>query len=450
MQRFNTHARTAGLAACTAMAAALLVGCSGHAPLASSGAPAASGEQFGSEADKAIAVAEKRVAKSPRDASDRVALAQAYLAAGRFESAATTFQDAVSLGEDSPRIGLGLALAYAGSGRDAEALTTLTRWRNQIPASDLGLAIALAGRPEQAVGLLTDALHNGENTPKARQNLAYAYALGGHWTEARIIASQDVPADQIDARLQEWSSRARPEQFQARVAGLLGAPVRVDAGQPAALALNAPQTDGQGEARMALAEPVRQPAAPQPAPVAELPPAVAERRVADAAPVAPAVPAAAPARKEPATFAAAFTPAAEPESPLATSAAPAPKAASAKFVSQPKVQPLGTARSAYVAGSTHLVQLGSFRTLEGAQRAWGIFVARNPALKDHTMRITEAEVRGQRYFRVAAEGFDRSAAHSLCSTVRDRGHGCFAYASSRTLPGAIPGKGQSGAMLASR
>ncbi|MCJ2187920.1 SPOR domain-containing protein [Novosphingobium beihaiensis] len=445
MHRFNIHARPAGLAVCTAMAAALLAGCSAHAPIASSGVPAASGPHTGTEADKAIATAEKRVAKSPRSASGRVALAQAYLAAGRFESAAATFQDAVSLGDKSPRTGLGLVLAYAGSGRNAEALTALNRWRNEIPVSDLGLALALAGRPEQAVGLLSDALRGGEDTPKTRQNLAYAYALGGHWTEARIIAAQDVPADQLDARMHEWASRARPEQFQARVAGLIGAPLRRDAGQPAALALNAPQGDAPEEPRMALAEP---------APAAELPPLPAKRQIetspAGAMPVelTPAV-AVAPARKAEATFAAAFPADAEP-APLATSAAPAPKAESAKFVSQPKVQPLGSARSAYVADGTHLVQLGSFRTMEGAKRGWDVFVARDPALKDHTMRITEAKVRGQRFFRVAAEGFDRGGARNLCSNVRERGHGCFAYASTRTLPGALPKKAKSGQMLASR
>lgn len=442
MQRSNTHARTAGLAVCSAMAAALLVSCSSHAPLASSGVPAVAGEIAGVEADRAIAAAEKRVAKAPRDASGRVELAQAYLSAGRFESAATTFQDAVSLGEDSPRVGLGLALAYAGAGRDAEALTTLDRWRNQIPASDLGLALALAGRPQQAVGLLSDALRNGDDTPKTRQNLAYAYALGGQWTQARIVAAQDVPAGQLDARLQEWSSRARPEQFQARVAGLLGAPVRADGGQPAALALNAPPAGGQDEVRMAQAETVEL----QPVNVDELPADVTGSRVAEAVVPVPA----APASKPSGSFAAAFAAEATPEPALlATQAAPAPKAASAKFLSQPKVEPVAAGRSAYAGVGSHLVQLGSFRTMEGAKRAWGIFVARNPALKDHTMRITEAEVRGQRFYRVAAEGFDRGGAKSLCSTVRGRGHGCFAYASSRTLPGALPAKGRSGAMLAS-
>ncbi|MEJ2457670.1 MAG: tetratricopeptide repeat protein [Novosphingobium sp.] len=210
MERLNIHARTAGFAVCTAMAAALLVGCSAHAPLASSGAPATSGDAAGIGQDGAIAKAEERVAKSPRDASDRIDLAQAYLAAGRFESAATTFQDAVSLGKDSPRIGLGLALSYIGSGRNAEALTVLNRWRNDIPVSDLGLALALAGRPSQAVDLLSDALRGGEDTPKTRQNLAYAYALDGRWAEARIIAAQDVPPDQLDARLSEWAVGARP------------------------------------------------------------------------------------------------------------------------------------------------------------------------------------------------------------------------------------------------
>ena len=444
MERFNIHARRTGLAVCTAMAAALLVGCSNHAPLASAGKPQASGESAGAQRDKAIAEAEQRVAKSPRNASARSGLAQAYLSAGRFESAATAFQDAITLGEDSPRIGLGLALSYIGSGRNAEALSVLNRWHTQIPVSDFGLALALAGQPGQAVNLLSDALRGGDDTPKTRQNLAYAYALGGRWTEARIIASQDVPADRLDARMSEWASRVRPGAFQARVASLLGAPVRPDAGQPAALALN-----GSADApRMADAEP----AAPQPVPAhgAELPPVVADRRtqVADSG--------AASAMPRTASFDAAFASAGEPAPApvtLATPPAAAPKAESVKFVSQPTVQPLGKARSAYVSPpkhGTHLVQLGSFRTLEGAQRAWAIFQKRNPSLKDHSMRITEAEVRGQRYFRVAAEGFDRGGAHDLCSSVRQRGGGCFAYVKTRSLPGAVPGKVTAGQMLASR
>lgn len=442
MDRFNINARTAGLAVCSAMAAALLAGCSGQPPLASAGAPPVASAANASQADKDLAKLESRVAKAPQNAGARVDLAQSYLALGRFDSAATTFEDALSLGETSPRAGLGLALAYIGSGRNVEALTVLSRWRDQIPASDYGLAIALAGQPAQGVAVLTDALRGGDDTPKLRQNLAYAYALDGRWGESRVVASQDVPADQIDARMNEWASRVRPEQYQVRVAGLLGAPVRSDPGQPTALALNGVAHAG----RFAQAEP----AAVAALSAGELPPVQSVETMWGASQPA----------DEPAS-----TPAAEPAVVPAAFATSAPAAVplheGRKFVAQPAaehVSPISNAFAESFAGAgeartnerTHLVQLGSFRTLAGAQRAWGIYLARNSALKDHTMRITEAEVRGRRYFRVAAEGFDRGAARDLCSTVKRRGDGCFAYSETRVLPGALPDSHGGGAMLARR
>ena len=53
--------------------------------------------------DRAIGHAEQAVAASPRDPAMRLVLAQAYLKAGRFESAAATFNDAMDLGDTSPR-----------------------------------------------------------------------------------------------------------------------------------------------------------------------------------------------------------------------------------------------------------------------------------------------------------------------------------------------------------
>ena len=43
-----------------------------------------------------------------------------------------------------------------------------------------------------------------------RQNLAYAYALAGNWRAARVMAAEDVPADQLDARLAQWAASAAP------------------------------------------------------------------------------------------------------------------------------------------------------------------------------------------------------------------------------------------------
>jgi hypothetical protein len=76
-----------------------------------------------------------------------------------------------------------------------------------------------------------------------------------------------------------------------------------------------------------------------------------------------------------------------------------------------------------------MVQLGSFFTQQGARRAWGIYAAKNPQLRGYRMTITQAQVRGKTYFRVAAAGINGpQGALSLCGKVKARGMSCFAYA----------------------
>lgn len=405
--------------------------------------------------DKAIELAEALVAASPREPSYRALLAHAYLKAGRFQSASATFDDAMKLGDNSAKTALGLALSYSAAGRHRDAVAILEDWRDAIPVADLGLALALAGEPTRGSAVLADALRNGENTPKLRQNLAYAYALDGRWREARIMMMQDVPADQIDARISDWAAKTRPEDNQLRVAGLLGAPLRSDPGQPSRLALNSNPVNEQLAAQTAAVEPVQQVAAA--APAAELPPVAAAQPAAALASYTPVTaPAAEPAPVQaPSKFAAAF---AEP------AAAPAPiavvDASGMAFTSQPVVQavparqyraprgvavaPVRTAtrRVAYAAPvptnapGTHMVQLGSFFTEQGARRAWGIYTAKNPELRGFRMTITQAQVRGKTYFRVAAAGINGSqGAWGLCSAVKSRGMGCFAYAARTGVPG---------------
>jgi hypothetical protein len=51
--------------------------------------------------------------------------------------------------------------------------------------------------------------------------------------------------------------------------------------------------------------------------------------------------------------------------------------------------------------------------------------------------ITEAVVRGKRYWRVSAAGFDRGGSASMCGRVKSSGNGCFAWAEGRPMPGAV-------------
>jgi hypothetical protein len=55
------------------------------------------------------------------------------------------------------------------------------------------------------------------------------------------------------------------------------------------------------------------------------------------------------------------------------------------------------------------------------------------------MVITEAVVRGKRYWRVSAAGYDQASSRAMCGRVKNSraGEGCFAWAESRPLPGAI-------------
>ena len=119
-----------------------------------------------------------------------------------------------------------------------------------------------------------------------------------------------------------------------------------------------------------------------------------------------------------------------------------------RFISQPVVQTMparyGIATEAKAnpnpgtAAGSHLVQLGSFHSEQGARRAWGLYTKRHPALGSHTLKVTQAKIAGRAYWRVSAAGFDKSAARAMCDSVRNASKdGCISYSAARPLPGAV-------------
>jgi len=408
----------------TAMAGALLSGCASQsAAPASISASRAEAALAAGHHGQAISHAEAAVLADPQNPAYRAVLGSAYMDAGRFASAATSFDDAMQLGDNSARTALSLALALTGAGKTSEAAALLNDWQKEIATADVGLALALAGQPDRGVHLMSNAIRAGDNTPKMRQNLAYAYALAGRWREARLMAAQDVPADQVSDRIAEWATTSAPEASQARLAKLLDVPASAhDAGQPAQLALaNTPSMEQLASEASAGTASELPPLAAADAPAGELPP------------LASLDPSAVPARYEappverPSNFSSAFN-----------AAAAVPTAVTqdtSRFV-QPgpqRAEPVVAQR----ADGTHLVQLGSFASEQGARRAWGIYANRYPELAGHQMVISEAVVKGKRYWRVSAGGYVRATASSMCGRVRTGGQGCFAYAEGRPLPGAV-------------
>ena len=453
-----TH-RPLAMLVSTALAAGLLAGCAQGGPRPDQTASRAESSLSGGDATKAVALAEQAVLADPRNPGYRMLLGSAYMRAGRFESARQAYDEAMELGDDSGKVALSLALTDMALGHEAVALDTLEAHRDQIPVADYGLALAMVGRADQAVDLLTQAIRSGEGTPKLRQNLAYAMAMAGHWREARDMASQDVPADQLTARMAQWAQLNDPDNMRLRVAGLLGVPMREDTGQPAALALaNFPAPGAQASGEQA---PVRQADSQNVAPSQKAPalarfaaqelPAIDQadhgqpdladassappaEKLADIDMVPPSPPAAAPLSRPASRFAQ------EPRLVRQMPPALVARAAQARAATVHQAR-LALPREGIPAG-TSMIQLGAFSTQEGAHRAWRHYLAANPALKDYRPVITSAVVNGKQYWRTQAAGFaSATPARSLCGSVKARGGVCLVMASPIASPGTGPGSG---------
>ena len=456
-----------GLIMGTAVASLALASCASSAPPAQVSFNKAASALEKGNVGKAVSHAEAAVLASPRDAEYRAILGSAYLEAGRFQSAATAFGEALELGDNRGRTVLSYALAKTAIGDNRAAVDELQARQNSVPRADLGLALALAGEADRGVKVLIESIRDGNTSPKARQNLAYAYALAGNWRAARVMAAEDVPPAQLDARLSDWAASARPEDHMLRVSNLLGLTPVSDAGQPQHLALaNFPAfADTVAEVeQLASADPapVAAPKAmPTPAPVVASAPAPAPRQSEAMAmglsdvdgrtsntrtPPSPTLAAAPAPAKAPAPAAAPkpaaprFVSNAVVQSTPKPAPRPAPRAASATRAAAPAKAPTRTARSSAPktgAADTHRVQLGSFNSKEVAEAKWEEFQRRYPALRGHDAVFTEAQVNGRTFFRVAAAGFDARDARVVCGTVKRSGGGCFAYAKSSPPAGAV-------------
>jgi Flp pilus assembly protein TadD len=367
----------------------------------------------------AIDLAERAVAKSPQDAGFRSLLGNAYFAGGRFHSAEQAYGDALAIYPNQPQVVLKMALVQIAQGRNERALAFLTANRAILDPSNYGLALALAGRPGEAIDVLQPAARQQSADATVRQNLALAYAFAGDWTNARTVAAQDVPAGQLDSRIQQWMKLASPARPSDQVAALTGVvPAAVDAGQPVRLALN------KGETREAVA------AVPAPAPA----------KVSQAAPVAarPASPAPAIAQAAAPTSQPAVASVAPPPPParttLATLAASAVSEAKSVIAAvlphseapAPKPRPAVVRAAAPKGNSPVVVQLGAYGSPERVLTAWDGAARKFSALKDYPpMSARFASPKGT-FYRLSVRGFNSVAeAKAMCASLRREGGTCF-------------------------
>jgi Flp pilus assembly protein TadD len=403
---------------------------------------------------QAIDFAERAVEHTPNDAGFRAVLGNAYFAAGRFWSAESAYKDSLSLYSNQPQVVLKLALTETALGKKDEAVQFLRAGRSVLSDSNYGLALALAGETSEAIDVLDVAARKPGADATVRQNLALAHALAGDWTEAKTIASQDVPANQLDSRIHDWMQLASPKKPADQVAALVGVtPAPTDRGQPVRLALRRTDT------MLAQAAPAPQampaPAAqPVPAPVAEAMPAP-QPQVAEAAPppqVAEAAPAPAPTFVEAVAApvpAPKLSPAVAPAVPMTQSlvnaasslasattemvatAAHRTETVLADFVqhrAKPAAQPAKARRVAasYRGKASVVMQIGSYRTPQQVSAGWAHLTQQYPALRAYLPLRARFDSPKGTFWRLSVQGFDTQRdAIVRCNALKGRGGHCF-------------------------
>ena len=313
---------------------------------------------------------------------------------------------------------LKLALVQIAQGKRGEALALLEAARDALDAADHGLALALAGQPNEAIAMLEPAARQAGADSRVRQNLALAYAFAGDWTAARTVAAQDVPADQLDARIQQWMVLAKPARASDQVAALIGVTPAVDPGQPVRLALQG--TD----ARMAELVPTTQ-LEPAPLMATEAAPEPAPQPV-ETAMVAPQ-PEAAPAAE--------ITPAAySPPAPVAVVqlAPPAPVAHAPRLsfrnanskrcarCAAPRFRARSPSRSTPSSSSRHMIR-GPMSPTAGT--GWFAATPRCAVIRRWSRGST---ARKGLVYRLSVKGFASPAeAKDLCQSIKRSGGNCF-------------------------
>jgi Flp pilus assembly protein TadD len=409
----------------------MLGSASGHIGLATQAQVALESKQYAT----AVSLAEQAVQYTPDDAGFRMLLGNCYFAAGRFASAETAYQDSLSLLPNQPQVVLKLALVQIAQGKNAEALGYLNLARDSLDPADYGLAVALAGRPVDAVQVLEAAARAPGADSRVRQNLAMAYGLAGQWTEARTIAAQDLAPNQLEPRIQQWMQVAKPTRPSDQIAAITGIQPAADPGEPQRLALKGVQNPLERLAQAAAqqTEQTTSVLLPDPEPVAP------------AAPQPQPKPAAAP-QPIPQTAAAAPEPQAAPE-PIA-----APEVAqAAKSLVQPAMAPVApplptkfdapppsyvaitdrvrkaAAKAVHSEGrSNAVVQLGAYSSPNAVETAWNTIARRYALLASYSP--VSAKFRSSRgtVYRLSVKGFASAGqAQHLCSTLREKGASCF-------------------------
>lgn len=160
------------------------------------------------QTQRQLMVLETLVTKHPGNRELLSAYGKALLQAGNPQKAASVLASAVPGRAPDWKLHSALGSAYDQLGRYAEARvqydTALSLKPGEVSIlNNQAMSFALEGNLAKAEAALRQiqAMPNAKAEPRTRQNLALVVGLQGRFDEAREIASQDLPREQVEANM---------------------------------------------------------------------------------------------------------------------------------------------------------------------------------------------------------------------------------------------------------
>jgi Flp pilus assembly protein TadD len=164
-------------------------------------------DQLGQK-DAKIQVLRTVSVRNPENGEVQAQLGKQFLSSGHTADAITALEKATTTPGASAQTFSALGSAYDQQGRYDLARQNYTTALNLKPGdvsvtNNLAMSHALEGKLPDAERLLRAALAQpgSKDVPRIRQNLALVVGLQGRFDEARKIASEDLPPDQVEANL---------------------------------------------------------------------------------------------------------------------------------------------------------------------------------------------------------------------------------------------------------
>lgn len=158
--------------------------------------------------DKQLSVYDQLVKHNPGDMKLQGIYGRRLVAAGKPQQAVPYLERAAADGKPDWRVYSALGSAFDEQGLYVKARAQYDKAlksdpQNLVVLNNLGMSFALEGNLKQAETILrqADALPNSRSEPRIRQNLALVVGLQGRFDEARQLAREDLPPEQVEENM---------------------------------------------------------------------------------------------------------------------------------------------------------------------------------------------------------------------------------------------------------